>query len=131
MSDTIKEDDDANWSIVLRPKKKLLDLNLREIYHYRDLIVLFINRDFVTVYKQTILGPLWFIISPLFTTIMYTFVFGASPRSRPTEYRQPFFITAGRCSGAIFPRASIAELTSSQAMRVYSGRCTSLALRCL
>ena len=76
MSDTIKEDDDANWSIVLRPKKKLLDLNLREIYHYRDLIVLFINRDFVTVYKQTILGPLWFIISPLFTTIMYTFVFG-------------------------------------------------------
>jgi lipopolysaccharide transport system permease protein len=75
MSDSIK-DDDGDWSIVLRPKKKLLDLNLRELYHYRDLIWLFVNRDFVTVYKQTILGPLWFIISPLFTTIMYTFVFG-------------------------------------------------------
>jgi lipopolysaccharide transport system permease protein len=75
MSDSIK-DDDGDWSIVLQPKKKLLDLNLRELYHYRDLIWLFVNRDFVTVYKQTILGPLWFIINPLFTTIMYSFVFG-------------------------------------------------------
>jgi len=75
MSDTTN-DDDGDWSIVLRPKSRWLELNLREIYHYRDLIKLFVNRDFVTVYKQTILGPLWFVLNPLFTTIIYSFVFG-------------------------------------------------------
>ena len=64
-----------NWSLVLKPKNKLLDIDLRELYRYRDLIRLFVNRDFVTVYKQTILGPLWFVLNPLFTTIVYTFVF--------------------------------------------------------
>ena len=75
MSDTTTKDDDGDWSLILQPKRKWLDINLREIYHYRDLIALFVKRDFVTVYKQTILGPLWFIIQPLFSTIMYTFVF--------------------------------------------------------
>ncbi len=65
-----------DWSSVIRPKRKWLEINLREIYQYRDLIRLFANRDFVTVYKQTVLGPLWFILNPLFTTIVYTFVFG-------------------------------------------------------
>jgi len=74
MSDSIK--DDGDWSLVIRPKSRWLNLNLREIYHYRDLIKLFVNRDFVTVYKQTILGPLWFIMNPLFSSIIYTFVFG-------------------------------------------------------
>ena len=73
MNDTAGEGD---WSLVIRPKSRWLDLNLREIYHYRDLIKLFVNRDFVTVYKQTILGPLWFVLNPLFTTVMYSFVFG-------------------------------------------------------
>lgn len=74
MNDTA--DGDGDWSLVIRPKSRWLDLNLREIYHYRDLIKLFVNRDFVTVYKQTILGPLWFVLNPLFTTVMYSFVFG-------------------------------------------------------
>jgi len=64
------------WDLVIQPKRKLLDIPLREVIRYRDLIALFIKRDFVTQYKQTILGPLWFIISPLFSTMMYTFVFG-------------------------------------------------------
>jgi len=67
---------EENWTLVLEPKKKWLDLNIREIIRYRDLVWLFVNRDFATVYKQTILGPLWFVINPLVTTIMYTFVFG-------------------------------------------------------
>jgi lipopolysaccharide transport system permease protein len=75
MNEAIREDD-GDWSLVIRPKRKWLDIDLREIYRYRDLIKLFVNRDFVTVYKQTILGPLWFIINPLFTTIIYSFVFG-------------------------------------------------------
>ena len=67
---------DEHWDLIIEPKRKWLDLDLREIYHYRDLIKLFISRDFVTVYKQTVLGPLWFILNPLFTTIIYGFVFG-------------------------------------------------------
>jgi len=67
--------DDERWTLIIRPKRKWLDINLAEIIHYRDLIRLFVSRDFVSVYKQTILGPLWFVLSPLFTTIVYTVVF--------------------------------------------------------
>ena len=67
---------DENWSLVITPKRKLFDLQIREIIRYRDLVFLFVKRDFVTQYKQTILGPLWFIINPLISTVMYTFVFG-------------------------------------------------------
>ena len=72
----IKNDDNEKWDIILQPKTKLLDLQIREIIRYRDLVLLFIKRDFTTAYKQTILGPLWYIIQPLFSTIMYTFIFG-------------------------------------------------------
>lgn len=64
------------WTTVITPKNKLLDLKLKEVWKYRDLISLFVQRDFKTKYKQTILGPLWFIIQPLFTTVIYTVVFG-------------------------------------------------------
>lgn len=68
--------DDNNWSLIIEPRRKLFDLRLRELIQYRDLISLFVKRDFVTQFKQTILGPLWFVINPLISTIMYTFVFG-------------------------------------------------------
>ncbi|GHU92340.1 transport permease protein [Spirochaetia bacterium] len=68
--------DKENWTLVIESKRKLLDLQLRDVIRYRDLIYLFVKRDFVLQYKQTILGPLWLIIQPLFSTIMYTFVFG-------------------------------------------------------
>lgn len=61
---------------VIRPKKKLLEIDFKEIWEYRDLLFLFIKRDLVTKYKQTILGPLWFIIQPILTTLMYLLVFG-------------------------------------------------------
>lgn len=64
------------WTMILRPKRSLLDVDLRELWQYRDLIMLFVKRDFVSKFKQTILGPLWFIIQPLLTTIMFTVVFG-------------------------------------------------------
>ncbi len=60
----------------ITPRDKLLNLRLKEIWQYRDLLILFVRRDFVAKYKQTILGPLWFLIQPLFQTIMYTVVFG-------------------------------------------------------
>jgi lipopolysaccharide transport system permease protein len=67
---------DKNWSLVISPKRKLFDLQLRDLIRYRDLVFLFVNRDFAVQYKQTILGPLWYVINPLFSTVMYSFVFG-------------------------------------------------------
>ena len=67
---------EKKWTAVIEPQNKLLDLKLKEVWKYKDLIWLFVLRDFKTRYKQTILGPLWFIIQPLFTTIVQTFVFG-------------------------------------------------------
>jgi lipopolysaccharide transport system permease protein len=67
---------EENWSLIIKPKRKLLEIPIREIIRYRDLIFLFVKRDFTTQYKQTILGPLWFVLSPFFSTIIYTFIFG-------------------------------------------------------
>ncbi|MEQ9823742.1 MAG: ABC transporter permease [Puniceicoccaceae bacterium] len=58
------------------PRDRLIDLRLREIWQYRDLLYLFVRRDFVAKYKQTILGPLWFFVTPLLQTVVYSFVFG-------------------------------------------------------
>jgi lipopolysaccharide transport system permease protein len=65
-----------DWDIVIRPGKKWFDFRLKELWAYRDLILLFVRRDFVAYYKQTILGPLWFFIQPIFTTVMFVIVFG-------------------------------------------------------
>ncbi len=63
------------WLYEISSKHKLINLNFREIWRYRDLLFLFVKRDIVTVYKQTILGPLWFFIQPLFTSVIFTLVF--------------------------------------------------------
>ena len=63
------------WPFVIRPKTKLIDLNLKEVWQYRDLLMLFVKRDVITLYKQTILGPLWYFIQPLFTSVIFTLVF--------------------------------------------------------
>lgn len=65
-----------NWTTVIKPKTGWFDINLKELIQYKDLIMMFVKRDFKTLYKQTILGPLWIIINPLLTTIMFTVVFG-------------------------------------------------------
>jgi lipopolysaccharide transport system permease protein len=64
------------WSLVIRPKTAWFDLHLADLCRYRDLIALFVRRDFVAQYKQTILGPLWFIIQPVLTTFTFTLIFG-------------------------------------------------------
>ena len=65
-----------NWTTEIKPKTGWFDIDLKELLQYKDLITMFVKRDFKTLYKQTILGPLWIIINPLLTTIMYTIVFG-------------------------------------------------------
>lgn len=69
-----KEDDD--WDLVIESKRAWWDLRLKQVWRYRDLVLLFVRRDFVSKYKQTILGPLWFLIQPLLTTGVFTVIFG-------------------------------------------------------
>ncbi len=63
------------WLYTISPKRKLIDLNFKEIWRYRDLLFLFVKRNIITVYKQTILGPLWYFIQPLFTSVIFTLIF--------------------------------------------------------
>ena len=67
---------DEIWTTIIKPKTGWFDINLKELVQYNDLIIMFVKRDFKTMYKQTILGPLWIIINPLLTTLMFTLVFG-------------------------------------------------------
>lgn len=64
------------WDLIIKPQQSFFQMDVKGIWRYRDLLWLFVRRDFVSFYKQTILGPLWFFIQPLFTTAIYTFVFG-------------------------------------------------------
>lgn len=64
------------WDLIIRPQRSLFDLHLGDLWRYRDLVMLFVRRDFVAAYKQTVLGPLWYLIQPLLTTITFTFIFG-------------------------------------------------------
>jgi lipopolysaccharide transport system permease protein len=66
---------EENWTEIIKPKKGVFDLHLRELWRYKDLLMLLVRRDFVSVYKQTILGPLWYIVQPLFTTLIMFVVF--------------------------------------------------------
>lgn len=80
---------DAAWTTVIRPKGHFFDLRLRELWSYRDLVRLFVRRDFVAQYKQTLLGPLWHLVYPLLTAVTFTIVFGRIARI-PTDNIPPF-----------------------------------------
>jgi lipopolysaccharide transport system permease protein len=69
------EPTNTNWLFEITPKNKFFSLNVKEVWQYRDLLMLFVKRDVVTVYKQTVLGPLWYLIQPLFTSITFTIIF--------------------------------------------------------
>ncbi|MES2650174.1 MAG: ABC transporter permease [Bacteroidota bacterium] len=84
---------EGSWKI--QPRNKLLDLKLDEVWEYRDLLMLLVRRDFVSFYKQTILGPLWFFIQPLFTTIIYSFIFGNLAGLSTDGLPKPLFYMAG------------------------------------
>lgn len=84
-----------NWSLTIKPKGKLFNLNLKEIWRYRDLLEMYIRRDIVTLYKQTILGPIWFFIQPIFTTIIFMFVFGGLAGISTDGLPQALFYLAG------------------------------------
>jgi lipopolysaccharide transport system permease protein len=83
------------WDLVIEPQTSLFELNLKDVWRYRDLLWLLVKRDFVSFYKQTILGPLWFFIQPLFTTIIFTFIFGNLAGLSTDGLPQPLFYMAG------------------------------------
>jgi lipopolysaccharide transport system permease protein len=70
-----QEKDATDWLFEITPKNKFFSLNLKEVWQYRDLLMLLVKRDVVTVYKQTVLGPLWYLIQPVFTSITFTIIF--------------------------------------------------------
>lgn len=84
-----------DWTLVIKPEKGLLDVDFKGIWRYRDLWYMYVKRDIVTVYKQTILGPLWFFIQPIFTTAMYMFVFGGLAGISTDGVPQPLFYLSG------------------------------------
>jgi lipopolysaccharide transport system permease protein len=86
---------EENWTTIIKPKDKLLHVDWAEIWQYRDLWSMFVRRDIVTQYKQTILGPAWYFIQPAITTIMYMVVFGGIAKIPTDGLPQPLFYLAG------------------------------------
>jgi lipopolysaccharide transport system permease protein len=83
------------WTEVIQPKKSVFQLNLSEIWNYRDLIWIFVRRDIVSVYKQTVLGPLWFFLGPIFTVFTFVFVFNQIAKISTDNIPAPLFYLAG------------------------------------
>jgi lipopolysaccharide transport system permease protein len=84
-----------DWSLVIRPHNSLFDLHLHDVWRYRDLLWMFVRRDFVAVYKQTILGPLWFFIQPLLTTLIFTVIFSGVAKIPTDGFPPILFYLAG------------------------------------
>jgi len=95
-------DNNVNWSTVIKPREKLLQLNLREVWDYRDLCSLFVRRNITTQYKQTVLGPLWYVIQPMITVVMYMVVFGGIAKIPTDGLPQPLFYLGGICMWQYF-----------------------------
>ena len=94
--------EEEKWDIVIKPKDKLLAVDFKELWRYRDLCVIFVKRNIITKYKQTILGPLWFIIQPALTVIMYMVVFGGIAGIPTDGVPRPLFYLAGTCTWTYF-----------------------------
>ena len=84
-----------DWDIIITNKSHLWSIDFQELWRYRDLLVMYVKRDIITFYKQTILGPLWFVIQPVFTTIMFMFVFGGIAGISTDGIPQAVFYLAG------------------------------------
>jgi lipopolysaccharide transport system permease protein len=87
--------DDEQWTTVFRSRSGWFDLHLKDLWEYRDLILLFVRRDFVSIYKQTILGPLWFLLQPLISTFIFTIIFGKLAGIPTDGVPQPLFYMGG------------------------------------
>ncbi len=87
--------ENEKWDLIIKPKKGIFDIDLEALWRYRDLVAMFVRRDFVAKYKQTILGPLWYIIQPLFTTLMFTLIFSRMAKISTDGLPPVLFYMAG------------------------------------
>src|ERR1700709_1366914 len=86
---------EEQWDLEIKPHDSVFSLHLEDVWNYRDLLWLLVRRDFVSFYKQTILGPLWFFIQPAFTTIIFTFVFSTLAKIPTNGVPPQLFYLAG------------------------------------
>jgi lipopolysaccharide transport system permease protein len=86
---------EQRWDLEIKPQSSVFDLHLKDVWAYRDLLWLLVRRDFVSFYKQTIFGPLWFFIQPVFTTIIFTFIFSNLAKISTNAAPAPLFYMAG------------------------------------
>lgn len=84
-----------DWDLVIQPHRGLLEVDLKELWDYRDLLMMFVKRDIVTVYKQTVLGPLWFVVQPILTMFMFLVVFGTIAKIEVGTVPPSLFYLAG------------------------------------
>lgn len=91
----MKTQSEENWDIEITPNHSLFDLRLKDIWHYRDLLLLLVRRDFVSFYKQTILGPIWFFVQPIITILIYNLVFNNLAQISTDGIPGPLFYLAG------------------------------------
>lgn len=90
------------WDLEIKPQDTVFNLHLKDVWSYRDLLWLLVRRDFVAFYKQTIFGPLWFFIQPIFTTIIFTFIFGNLAKISTEGTPAPLFYLAGNVAWNYF-----------------------------
>ena len=87
--------EEQEWDEVIEPSGKLLDLRLKEVWRYRDLLLLFVKRDFAAQYKQTVLGPVWHLVQPIFTTVVFLFVFHSVAKISTDDIHPVLFYMSG------------------------------------
>jgi lipopolysaccharide transport system permease protein len=103
--------DHEQWTEIIKPHSSLLDLRLGDVWRYRDLVMMFVRRDFVSTYKQTILGPIWFFIQPLLTTLTFIIIFGQVAKLSTDGLPQPLFYLAGTTVWSYFSQTLTAIST--------------------
>jgi len=108
----MSETKNTNWSHIIQPKNKWFEINFKEIWEYRDLIFIFVKRDIVSTNKQTVLGPLWFFLAPLFTVFIYTFVFNGIAGISTDGIPAPLFYLAGTTLWNYFQSCFLATTTT-------------------
>ena len=111
---------DTTKTYEIKPQSSLLDLKLKETWRYRDLVSMFVRRDIVTLYKQTILGPLWYFIQPLLTTLVFTVIFGKVAKISTDGLPPMLFYLAGVTAWNFFA-SSLDSSSSSLWLGMYPG----------
>lgn len=130
-----KEIKEEHWDKIISSKKKLFDLHLRSVWDYKYLILMFIRRDFTVQYKQTILGPIWYLVQPIISSIMYSFVFGTMAGVGTDGIPMLLFYYAGTMlwtyfTGCLNGCASIFTANQGIFGKVYFPRLTAPVAKC-